>query len=205
MVAPANFRIDAWVTPPIYTGRPPVMLPGLRPGETAQATAPVTVPAGSQVVIRATGKVNFEIVRKGGVEDAPADARASLPAGTEERRLVIKDDGSASVHGVLGTDLTWNFIAVPDRAPTIELIKDPERQARGALRLDYKMDDDYGVVDAQANFAIKDQAPADQTAASVVQRARLRADFAASAHPQRRGADHARSHRASPGPAPKSS
>ena len=28
VVAPANFRIDAWVTPPVYTGRPPVMLPG---------------------------------------------------------------------------------------------------------------------------------------------------------------------------------
>ena len=39
VVAPANFRIDAWVTPPNYTGRPPVMLPGLRPGETAQAAA----------------------------------------------------------------------------------------------------------------------------------------------------------------------
>ena len=38
VVAPANFRIDAWVTPPVYTGRPPVMLAGLRPGETAQAT-----------------------------------------------------------------------------------------------------------------------------------------------------------------------
>jgi uncharacterized protein (TIGR02302 family) len=163
VVAPANFRIDAWVTPPVYTGRPPVMLPGLRPGESAQAIAPVTVPAGSQVVIRATGKVNFDIVRKGGVEDAPPDARTtSLPAGTEERRLVVKGDGSAAVHGVLGTDLTWNFIAVPDRAPNIELIKDPERQARGALRLDYKMDDDYGVVEAKAKFEIKDQAGADK-------------------------------------------
>jgi uncharacterized protein (TIGR02302 family) len=36
VVTPANFRIDAWVTPPVYTGRPPVMLPGLRPRETAQ-------------------------------------------------------------------------------------------------------------------------------------------------------------------------
>ena len=32
VVAPANFRIDAWVTPPVYTGRPPVMLPGTAPG-----------------------------------------------------------------------------------------------------------------------------------------------------------------------------
>ncbi|HMA56137.1 MAG TPA: TIGR02302 family protein [Pseudolabrys sp.] len=161
VVAPANFRIDAWITPPVYTGRPPVMLPGLRPGEAPQntATAPVAVPSGSQLVIRATGKVSFDIIRKGGLEDAPAEARAPLPAGTDERRLVIKGDGSASVHGVLGSDLVWNFTAIPDRVPTIELTKEPERQARGALRLDYKMDDDYGVIEAKATFALKDEKP----------------------------------------------
>ena len=77
VVAPANFRIDAWVTPPVYTGRPPVMLTGLRPGETAQAAPPVAVPVGSQLVVRATGKVRFEIVRHGGIEDAPAETRAA--------------------------------------------------------------------------------------------------------------------------------
>jgi uncharacterized protein (TIGR02302 family) len=166
VVAPPNFRIDAWVTPPVYTGRPPVMLQGLRPGEAAPnaafANAPVTVPAGSHVVVRATGKVNFDLVKKGGLEDAAADGRTQLPAGTEERRMVIKGDGSASVHGVLGHDITWNFVAVPDRAPTIELIKDPERQARGAVRFDYKMEDDYGIVEAKAKFDIKEQAPADR-------------------------------------------
>src|ERR1700686_2312087 len=33
VMAPANFRIDAWVNPPTYTGKPPVILAGLRPGE----------------------------------------------------------------------------------------------------------------------------------------------------------------------------
>jgi len=166
VVAPANFRIDAWVTPPAYTGRPPVMLAGLRPGDNARATAPVAVPVGSQLVIRATGNVRFDVVRKGGVEDAPPDARAgsphaALPAGSEERRFLIKGDGSAVLHGVGSGDLAWTFTAIPDRAPTIALIKDPERQARGSLRLDYKMDDDYGVVEAHADFALKDdEAPA---------------------------------------------
>ena len=162
VVAPANFRIDAWVTPPPYTGRPPVMLQGLRPGDIAQAGTAVAVPTGSQLVIRATGKVSFDIVRRGGLEDAPAEARAPLPAGTEERRLVIKGDGSAAVHGVLGNDLVWNFTAIPDRVPSIELTKDPERQARGALRLDYRMDDDYGVVEAKATFALKEEESSDK-------------------------------------------
>jgi uncharacterized protein (TIGR02302 family) len=162
VVAPANFRIDAWVTPPVYTGRPPVMLPGLRPGETAQAASQVSVPSGSQLIIRSTGNVRFDVVRHGGIEDVPGETRAALPAGAEERRFTIKTDGSAAIHGVLGTDLTWKFTAIPDRAPTIELTKDPERQARGALRLDYKIDDDYGVVEAKALFALKDRAPSDK-------------------------------------------
>ena len=40
VVTPANYRIDAWVTPPAYTGRPPLILPGLRPGERSQRAAP---------------------------------------------------------------------------------------------------------------------------------------------------------------------
>jgi uncharacterized protein (TIGR02302 family) len=156
VVAPANFRIDAWVTPPVYTGRAPVMLPGLHPGGTAQTMAAVSVPAGSQLVVRSTGNVRFTIVRKGGLDDAPAEARAALPAGSEEHRFVIKSDGAAVLHGVGSSDLAWNFTAIPDRAPTIDLIKDPERPARGSLRLDYKMDDDYGVVEAHAEFALKD-------------------------------------------------
>jgi uncharacterized protein (TIGR02302 family) len=156
VVAPANFRVDAWVTPPVYTGRPPVMLAGLRPGEAVQSTAPVAVPAGSQLIVRATGDVHFDVTHYGGIEDAAADPHASLPAGTEERRFLIKGDGSATLRGVVGTDLTWSFNAVPDRPPTISLTKEPQRQARGALRLDYKMDDDYGVVSAQATFARKE-------------------------------------------------
>ena len=31
VVLPANFRVDAWVTPPAYTGRPPVILAGVHP------------------------------------------------------------------------------------------------------------------------------------------------------------------------------
>ena len=33
VVLPANFRVDAWVIPPLYTGKPPVILPGIHPGE----------------------------------------------------------------------------------------------------------------------------------------------------------------------------
>jgi uncharacterized protein (TIGR02302 family) len=155
VVAPANFRVDAWVNPPVYTARAPVMLPGLRPGEAVQPKGPpIPVPVGSQLVIRSTGNVHFDVVQKGAIDVAPGSG-SPLPAGAEERRFVIRGDGSASVHGVGSTDLTWAFNAVPDRAPSISLIRDPEREARGSLRLDYRMEDDYGVVEASATFARK--------------------------------------------------
>jgi uncharacterized protein (TIGR02302 family) len=155
VVQPANFRIDAWATPPVYTGRPPVMLPGLRPGEAVEAAGPASVPVGSQLVIRGTGDVNFKVARTGALEDAPNDPHAALPKGTTERRFVIKGDASATLRGV-GSDLKWVFTAIPDRAPTIALIKPPERQVRGSVRLDYKMEDDYGVFEGKATFALKD-------------------------------------------------
>jgi uncharacterized protein (TIGR02302 family) len=120
------------------------------------ASAPVSVPAGSQLIVRATGNVHLEVARKGGLDEVADTDKTALPAGTEEHRLVIKSDGTASVHGVLGSEQAWTFKVIPDRAPTIALTRDPERQARGALKLDYKVDDDYGVVEGKAVFALKD-------------------------------------------------
>src|SRR4029077_7517843 len=86
VVVPANFRLDAWVSPPTYTAKPPVILPGLRPGERTQTSvAAVSVPTGSVLVIRASGKVQFDVVTSGGVAEVPADQRPAAPAGTDER------------------------------------------------------------------------------------------------------------------------
>ena len=46
-IYPRLYRVDAWVTPPAYTGRAPVLLPGIRhdepaPGETAAVLVPLT-------------------------------------------------------------------------------------------------------------------------------------------------------------------
>jgi uncharacterized protein (TIGR02302 family) len=164
VLAPANFRVDAWVAPPAYTGRAPVMLPGLRPGETAINAQPVNVPAGSTLIVRGSGGLQIDIAHTAGIENAPVEAKASGTAaspagkganGAQEQHFVIKADGSATLRAA-GYSLTWVFTATPDRTPQIALAKDPEPQARGALLLAYKMEDDYGVVGARAEFARKE-------------------------------------------------
>ena len=157
VVLPANFRVDAWVTPPAYTGRPPIVLAGVHPGELtrrdSESAEPAAVPVGSTLVVRATGKLNLEISSKGGV--TPSEGGPQAPAGTQEFRFKIAGNGVATVRGA-GDDLTWAFNAIPDKPPTIAMTKDPEQGARGSLMLSYRVEDDYGVTDAQATFARKD-------------------------------------------------
>jgi uncharacterized protein (TIGR02302 family) len=153
---PANFRVDAWVTPPAYTGRPPIILPGIHPGETTAASVqnggPISVPVNSILVVRATGQAKFELSANGGVTSSEEAVR--LPAGTEQHRFIITATGAATLRGA-GEKLVWPFNAVPDKPPTIALTKDPELQSRGSLLLSYRLEDDYGVAEAQANFARK--------------------------------------------------
>jgi uncharacterized protein (TIGR02302 family) len=154
VLSPANIRVDAWVTPPIYTGKPPIILSAANKEAAVPAAGPLPVPAGSILIVRSSGGA-LDVVTGGGVtEAAPAD---EAPKGTNERHFAITGDGTVHVRAPSGQPL-WKFTATPDRAPTISLAKDPERQARGALQLSYKIEDDYGVTEAQAHFAVR---PAD--------------------------------------------
>ena len=156
VVLPANFRVDAWVTPPGYTGKPPVILAGIHPGEPARQTSEtselVSVPAGSALIVRATGKLNLEVSSTGGV--TPDQEEVHAAASAQEYRFKIAGTGTATLRGA-GDDLKWAFNAIPDKPPTIALAKDPEQQNRGSLLLSYRLEDDYGVTEAQATFVRK--------------------------------------------------
>ena len=155
VVVPANFRVDAWVAPPAYTARPPIILPGIHPGETTAAAAegPINVPVNSTLVVRASGKINLDLSTSGGLVGATDEGRP--PAGAQEHRFTIAGTGTATLRGA-GENLVWPFNAIPDKPPTIALTKDPEQQSRGSLLLSYRLEDDYGVAEAHATFARKD-------------------------------------------------
>ena len=157
VVVPANFRVDAWVEPPAYTAKPPIVLPGIHPGEAAAAQAPgegpYAVPVNSTLIVRSTGNINLDLAGSGGV--TPSKEAAQAPAGTREQRFAIAATGAVALRGA-GSDITWPFNAIPDNPPTIELTKDPQEQNRGSLLLSYRLSDDYGVSKAEATFVRKD-------------------------------------------------
>jgi uncharacterized protein (TIGR02302 family) len=151
VLSPANIRVDAWVTPPLYTGKPPVILSAANKEAGIPATGALPVPAGSTLIVRSSGGT-LDVAAGGGVsETAPAE---QAPKGTNERHFTIAGDGTAQVRAPSGQP-PWTFTAIPDRAPIIALAKDPERQARGSLQMSYKLEDDYGVTEARAHFAAR--------------------------------------------------
>ncbi|WP_347264316.1 TIGR02302 family protein [Nitrobacter sp.] len=146
----AHVRVDAWVAPPPYTGRPPIILSGS--GKDASSSdAALPVPAGSTLIVRSSGG-GLDVALSGGVtEKAPAD---KPPQGTNERHFTIAADGTAQVRAPSGQP-RWTFNAIADRAPAISLAKRPERQARGSLQISYRLEDDYGVTEAHASFSAR--------------------------------------------------
>ena len=80
-VTPKLYRVDAWITPPPYTGRAPVLLPGIRhdapaPGE---MTA-IAVPDKSELVVRATGIDDIELKTSGGLSEEKSDTPRAAEA-----------------------------------------------------------------------------------------------------------------------------
>ncbi|MBB3316590.1 uncharacterized protein (TIGR02302 family) [Rhizobium sp. BK181] len=160
-------RIDAWVTPPSYTGRAPIYL-------TANGTeqAAIRVPQLSNLTIRVSGgktaeKVIFrnengeaqEIVsQEAGKPTAPIPqpegaAHTALSAATHEMKL--EENGQLEVNG-----RTWSFDVIADKAPEIAFNGMPKPTVNGALEIGFTVKDDYGVQEARAEIVPVDADPA---------------------------------------------
>ena len=164
-------RIDAWVTPPAYTGKPPIFLTA----DANQMTPTFTVPDGSDVSLRVTGGSGEETLAYAGKD---GNSRAIDPAGPQAaatakpaaspatpskvRQFTGKLTGDGTLTLKSGDDELgrWAFAIVPDKPPQIRFVGEPKRAANGAFELNYQIDDDYGAATAKAVFALADpQAP----------------------------------------------
>lgn len=164
-------RLDAWVTPPPYTGRPPIFLTAAAAGGPGQDAAVRdigrvhNVPAGSTLVVR-SGSPEVVIEATGGAErvteegDAAAPRPpAGAPAGADdvpaalEARFTLKADAGVTARPERGEAQEWRFAVTPDAPPTIAFAGPPTPSERGALNIAYTLGDDYGVAAAHAEVA----------------------------------------------------
>jgi uncharacterized protein (TIGR02302 family) len=159
MAAVENGRIDAWLTPPAYTNRPPIFL--------GHATATATVPEGSELIVRllAVDAPALTLTDGGGgdgdsgkktiaAQSEPAQLETSNKAGSNSTLFKSTLDQSGALVLSSGEDVLrrWSITVLPDNDPTIRFAEDPAASIRGSLEFSYAVEDDYGVVAAQAEI-----------------------------------------------------
>ncbi|WP_306913432.1 TIGR02302 family protein [Rhizobium mesoamericanum] len=161
-------RIDAWVTPPSYTGRAPIYL-------TANGTeqGPIRVPQLSNLTVRVSGGKTAEKVvfrhENGETQDiAPQEAAkpsvtaqqaegaaATGPALSASTHLMkLEENGRLEVNG-----RRWSFDVISDKAPEIAFNGMPKPTVNGALEIGFTIKDDYGVQEARADIVPVDTDP----------------------------------------------
>ncbi len=177
-----NTRLDAWLTPPAYTGRPPLMLidgsastgPKAIEAASGSEAKPIDVPEKSVLIVRSTGSdqsagIALEVWPAGAKEPLPAikpDADAKPAAGVTEVRTEITSSGTIKAVSGGSVLASWPINMIPDNAPGITLTKNPERTSKGAMKLTYFVQDDYGVAAAEVKFErIKDKDKGDPATA----------------------------------------
>ncbi|OHV18403.1 TIGR02302 family protein [Rhizobium sp. RMa-01] len=175
-------RIDAWVTPPAYTGRAPVYL-------TADGSeqAPIGIPQFSGLSVRVSGGKTAEkvVFRKanGQAQDiavqADAKPQQATAAGSEQPKtaptgqastgqppasqalvaqthvMKLEENGALEVNG-----RRWSFEVQPDKAPEIAFDGLPKPSVNGALEIGFTVKDDYGVQEAHAEIVPLENDPA---------------------------------------------
>ena len=157
VATPADFRFDAWVDPPPYTGRAPVLLSGI--AQTPEP-APIPAPQGSTVVVRWAGSGTVAVSADGGLAKAQAaaarpktdgvkqPASAEPPAGADQT-FSLTGDGRLGIDHDGRRVASFDLRAIPDLAPVVTVIDKPKANLRGSMTLKYKVQDDYGIVSVE--------------------------------------------------------
>ncbi len=160
-------RLDAWITPPDYTGKAPIYLSKL---QTPSEQQKITVPQNSVVAIQIIGGQSVKLTS----QDKSGSAKLISPeapdtAATTNRKTANKSDAVNFQHTLTneqslkldtgGESYNWSFAVTPDTPPKIEFKGNPVQAANGTLTLSYELEDDYGI--ANAYVEIKPEAEED--------------------------------------------
>jgi uncharacterized protein (TIGR02302 family) len=156
----ALLRLDAWVTPPVYTGIAPIVLAdGSEPvGAGAETFRALSVPERSELLVRVFSprgeSVSLVTQPDDGTEPKTISPKSTGSQGLMEFNMALVSPGAADVKVGGHTVAKWRFDLIKDAVPQIGLMGNPTTTPRGALRLTYRATDDHGVASAEARFAL---------------------------------------------------
>jgi uncharacterized protein (TIGR02302 family) len=162
--APIAVAVDAWITPPGYTGKPPILLTSEETMRRLAGKREIVVPENSALIVRfnnakapklrlakpledgAPGEtlVEPDVIQKPGTEVHEARVTLDRPV------TVIAGEGSRDI-------FTWRVSLIPDTPPVAEITGEVEATANGAMSVPWATGDDYGVTSLGTRFRLSDE------------------------------------------------
>ena len=134
-----SVAIEAWATPPAYTGKPAIYLTELANG------ARVELPVGSEITLRTYGDGDFSLTEgvsgEGAALVAPEDG-----APARDGRFAVLLNGAVEIFDGRKMLGKWLIAVVKDAPPTLSVPDGISKSREGELSIDYAATDDYGIV-----------------------------------------------------------
>jgi uncharacterized protein (TIGR02302 family) len=167
-IAPAivshPLTIDAWLKPPAYTGKPPLLLTSPAMQEKLASGSDVSVPENASLTLRVQGAEHPHLAfySPGVAASAETEIKSITPKTTNsetgfasevklDRPVIVKLlDGSKEL-------ASWPIILIPDEPPKVKIVGEPKSEKLGALNVGWEASDDYGVKSITAEISLSDQ------------------------------------------------
>lgn len=160
-VAQKTISLDAWLKPPAYTGKPPLLLTSPAVIEKLKTDGQILVPENAGLTIRLDGakapSLHFYDVTPDAateVRDQTVNTKFSNGLFEAETRLA-----RPSVVKVFDGDkelASWHISLVPDQPPTIAILGNPDAKNLGSMAFKWKATDDYGVSGITSQIYLSD-------------------------------------------------
>lgn len=147
--APPATELQAWITPPPYTGIAPIFL---KPGP--EDAVPLRVPTGSKLVVSVTGGHGVPSLDLAG----GGAAFRALDAGSYQANRMLTASGALVVRRDGNVLARWRIDVIPNLPPKVAWAGQPG-PARAQLHtaLPWQASDQYGVTSLAAQLRLKDR------------------------------------------------
>lgn len=154
---------DAWLKPPAYTGKPPLLLTSPAQLETLKREPVVTTPQGSHLVLHMQGVSDPKLTFFAMSADGKIEGEVKPPGKSRKVDNVFEADVELLKPAIaVASDGTkelarWGIAVTPDKPPSLAIVGTPQTTAQGALSLKWKAEDDYGVSAITSDMELADE------------------------------------------------
>lgn len=158
--APAEtLTIDAWLRPPAYTGKPPLLLTSPAQREALKQNPVILVPAHSRLTLRVQGAAEPRLAffDFGSSEQTSTAAKVRNSGSAFEADADLTEPATLRLMDGNRELAAWTIDLIPDHPPAVAFTAPAETAATGALSLKWKATDDYGVSRLTAAVELADE------------------------------------------------